>query len=227
MKKVIFFDLDDTLINSRYAEYNAISEFRRNNKFDNITDGDFCKTWKEITERLYNQYLRGDFSFEEQRIRRIIETFSFYGRKISIEDAKEKFEEYLKIYEKNWILFDDTIDVLEKLKLKYKLAVISNGDGKQQMDKIVQTGIKKYFQEIIISSEIGSAKPNKKIFEVSCERMNALPEECIMIGDKFHVDIEGAINAGLMGIWIDRKNEDLEYKYKIKKLSEISKFLNI
>ena len=204
--KVIFFDLDDTLLNSMEAEYNAICKFKRNNNFDNIESEEFWKTWRTSTRGQYDRYLKGEISFQEQRIRRIQELYTRYGRTLSIQDANEKFDEYLSIYEKEWMVFDDTIEVLEELSGKYKLGVITNGDEKQQRDKITHTGIIKYFDQIIISGEVGVAKPSKEIFDIACKRMNALPEECIMVGDKYEIDIMGAINAGLTAIWVNRNH---------------------
>ena len=88
-------------------------------------------------------------------------------------------------------------------------------------------GLYNIFSQIIISSEVNVSKPNKKIFEIACEKTNSKPEECIMVGDKYGTDIEEALNAGLKAIWVDRKNETRDYKYKIKELREMRKFIEI
>lgn len=91
--------------------------------------------------------------------------------------------------------------------------------------KIEYTGLQKYFPEIIISSEIGSSKPDKEIFKIACKKINIEPENCIMVVDKYKVDIEECINIGIRGIWVNRKKETLNYKYTIDELSELFKFL--
>lgn len=222
----VLFDLDDTLVNSKKAEYNAICEFKNLYcKFDNIEDIDFAKAWNKITTEIYEKYHNGEISFEELRIERMKGLFDYYSIIISDEDAKEKFNDYLKIYEKKWILFDDAKEVLENLKNKYKLVILSNGDGKQQRKKIEHTGLDKYFSYIVISSEVGFSKPEKEIFEIACKIVNYKPENCIMIGDKYKVDIEGSLNAGMHGIWVNRKKEKSSYEFQIEELSELSKYL--
>ncbi len=226
--KTIFFDLDDTLVNSKKAEYNAICEFKHLYEgFSKIEDNQFARTWSKVTMENYDKYHSGKITFEELRVKRMQCLFATYNVKLSDNEAKEKFEEYQTIYERNWILFEDAINLLEELKGRFNLAILSNGDGNQQRRKIEYTGLKKYFQEIIISGEVNVSKPNRKIFEIACEKTKSNPKECIMVGDKYDTDIEGALNAGLKAIWIDRKNESREYEYKISELVEMKKFLKI
>lgn len=224
--KAILFDLDDTLVNSKKAEYNAICEFKKlYSVFDEVKDNDIAQIWNNITMENYEKYHKGEISFEELRTKRMKELFTNYSINISKEDAKNKFKDYQKIYEKNWILFDDAEEALKTLKSKYKLVILSNGDGKQQRKKIEYTGLNKYFTNIVISSEVGYSKPEKEIFDIACRMVNLEPKNCVMIGDKYKVDIEGAINAGMHGIWVNRKNEHSNYEYQIEELIELTKYL--
>ncbi len=224
--KAVLFDLDDTLVNSKKAEYNAICEFKNlYNEFNKIKDVNFAEVWSRVTMETYEKYHKGEISFEELRIGRMKGLFSNYSINISDEDAKEKFKDYQNIYEKNWILFDDAKELLENLKNRYKLVILSNGDGKQQRKKIEYTGLNQYFSDIVISSEVGYSKPEKEIFDIACKMINLKPENCIMIGDKYKVDIEGSLNAGMYGIWINRKKEQSNYEYQIKELKELTKYL--
>lgn len=134
--KVILFDLDDTLVNSKKAEYNAICDFKKSySEFDRIKDIDFAMIWNKITMEKYEKYHSETLSFEELKIGRMKGLFSNYLINISDEDAKKKFKDYQNIYEKDWILFDDAKELLEKLKGRYKLVIISNGDGKRTKEK--------------------------------------------------------------------------------------------
>ena len=181
---------------------------------------DYCnKHRQEIIKnsiRVYNAVIRHEWESLEKRC-------------CDFKLLEQKFKQYKNnkemLYEKNWILFDDVIYVLEKLKDNYKLVIVSNGDGHQQRKKIEYTGLQKYFSEIIISSEVGASKPDKEIFKIACKKINIEPENCIMVGDKYKVDIEGCINIGMRGIWINRKKETLNYKYTINELSELFKYL--
>ena len=222
----LLFDLDDTILNSRVAQLNAILEFKKKNKeFQNINDEEFINKWDVIMKAKYEKYLKGKITFQELRRERIKTMFFVYDITITNSEAEKLFDSYQEIYEKNWKTFDDAEEVLDELKTKYKLAIVSNGNSMQQRKKIKLTGLDKYFKDIFISEEVGYAKPQKEIFLIACKAINVKPENAVMIGDKYKVDIEGSINAGLNAIWINRKNEKIDYKWRIKELKELKEVL--
>lgn len=224
--EAILFDLDDTILNSRTAQINAILEFKAKHKvFQSINDEEFINKWDIIMKAKYEKYLKGEITFQELRKERIKTMFSVYDIRITDSEAEKIFDSYQEIYEKNWKTFDDAEEVLDELKAKYKLAIVSNGNSMQQRKKIRLTGLDKYFTNIFISSEVGYVKPQKEIFLKACEAINVKPENTVMIGDKYKVDIEGSIKAGLNAIWVNRKNEKIDYKWRIKELKELKEIL--
>lgn len=224
--KAIFFDLDDTLVNSRNAEIEAADEFKKKfHEFDKMKDKDFEELWHKIAIDQYERYAKNEISYEMNKINRIKILFSKFNIKKEDEEALQIFNMYLDLYEKNWRLFDDSRELLETLKGKYKLGLITNGDSNQQRKKIDTTKIGDYFSEIIISSEAEVSKPNKKIFEIACKKIEEEPQNCVMIGDSYKLDIQGAQNYGLNAIWVNRKNEEIEYGNQIKELKEILNLL--
>lgn len=224
MKKInaIFFDLDDTLVDSRKAEKDASIEFKKFfQEFSNVDDDYFSDLWHKVAMEQYERYSKGEITYEKQKINRIKIFFSKFDIKKQDKEAEELFKKYLGLYEEKWKVFNDTITILNKLKKKYKLGIITNGDEKQQKNKLKLTKLMKYFNSINISGEIGFSKPNKEIFEIACKRINEKPENCMMIGDSFKLDIQGALNNGLNAIWINRKNEEFEFENQIKELKEL------
>lgn len=222
----ILFDLDDTIINSKKAQLNAILEFKKKHEeFKNIGDEEFAEKWDAIVKEKYKKYLKEEIKFSELKKERMKAIFLSYGIDILDKEAEEQFDTYQQTYEKNWIMFDDTQEVLDDLKIKYKLAIVSNGDSIQQRKKIKLTGLDRYFTDIFISEEVGYAKPQKEIFLTACKAINVKPENVVMIGDKYKVDIEGSLNAGLNAIWVNRKNEKINYKWQIKELKELKEIL--
>lgn len=226
MIKAILFDLDDTLLNSKEAEYNAICEFKSSfNVFNKISNDEFAKIWNQITAGAYDEYEKGKFTFKQQRIERIKRIFKKYNVDVSDKEAHERFNMYLKLYEQHWKLIKNAKEVLEKLSKDFKLAIVTNGDSKHQRKKIETLGIQKYFSQIIISSEVGYAKPSQEIFKLACEKLNLLPEECIMVGDRLKKDIVGSKAIGMKALWLNSRNEQFEYEYEIKNLNEILNYI--
>lgn len=221
--KAIFFDLDHTILNSKKSEEEAMHElFKTCQELQEFNEEEFEEKWHKNALVLYEKYNKKEITFERQRLDRVKNTFLDFGIIKNDEEAKEIFKIYLKWYEKKWQLFDDAKEVLEKLKKDYKLGIITNGDGIQQRQKLENTKITNYFSQIIISSEVGFSKPEKEIFKLACEKIKEKPESCIMVGDNLKADVQGAINAGLNGIWINRRNEKFEFKNQIKELKEIT-----
>ena len=226
--KAILFDLDDTLLDGKTAQNKALNDFKESFQgLKQIEKAELEEKWREITLKHYDTYQKGIITFEESRIRRMKDLFLLIGEHISDEEAKERFKVYKSLYEKNWTAFNDVIDVLEKVKHSYKLAIVTNGDSVQQREKLDKIGITKYFDQITISSEVGSAKPDKEIFEVTCNKLHVKPEECVMIGDKFKVDVTGGRNLGMASIWANRKNEKIDYEMQIKNLTEIYNYIAV
>ena len=139
----------------------------------------------------------------------------------------ENFEHYFEIiYEAfarkdHWHVFDDVIDsgILEKLKnSSITLGVVSNWDSR--LHTILKgTGLAEYFDFILASAEVGSAKPDKKIFIEAIRRSGVKPAEVCHIGDDLRADIRGANSVGIEAILIDRNS-----RHKKNSLATISSF---
>jgi putative hydrolase of the HAD superfamily len=131
--------------------------------------------------------------------------------------------------------FSKTTEILIYLKSKgYRLAVISNGLTIKQWEKLVRLNLHNFFDEIITSEEVGFEKPNKYIFEEALKRMNCTAENSIMVGNKFDTDCMGAINVGMSSILVNSKlssketqkikNENLDVKI-IKNIEQLDELL--
>jgi putative hydrolase of the HAD superfamily len=102
------------------------------------------------------------------------------------------------------LLFPNTTEVLDYLANKnYQLHLITNGFEKTQHSKLKNSGLDKYFVEVITSEGSNSLKPQKEIFEYAFARTKAALHESIMIGDSLEVDIQGAMNAGIDQVFVN------------------------
>ncbi|MBQ3475113.1 MAG: HAD family hydrolase [Bacilli bacterium] len=168
-----------------------------------------------------------------------------------IDDAVDKYEQYFNMYDRkkmndfvnervNIDLPDNFIDiaikylakcykeedksiskVLEYLSSKYELVVLSNWFRENQESRLKDLGLDKYFTDMVFTDEVLN-KPNKEAFIKACADKS--PDECIMVGDNFDVDIIGAVNAGIKAILID-PNDKYEYENKIKNINELEELL--
>ena len=72
-----------------------------------------------------------------------------------------------------------------------------------------QLGISRYFNELVISSEVGADKPDPFIFGRALELAGVAPHEALHVGDDPKHDWEGATSAGLQVFRLDRPRESL------------------
>ncbi len=204
---MIFFDIDDTLLDHSKSEYLAAKAFYNRYRYEiHISVDKFYMLWNQVSEKYFDKYLKGDITFAEQRVERIKEIYTFLGINLSSNDAEIKFRYYLNKYEENWIAFEDVTPCLNEL-CGHILGIISNGDLQQQTLKLKRMGIINLFSNIITADELGVAKPNVKIFEKACLLVNERPQNCYYIGDNLNTDILPCKEIGIKAIWLNRRNE--------------------
>jgi FMN phosphatase YigB (HAD superfamily) len=92
-------------------------------------------------------------------------------------------------------------NVLEMLSMKFRLIAITNGSLKVY-EHIKKHHLERYFEMIICSSEAGTFKPEKEIFNAALYKAAIPASEVLMIGDSLHADIFGAWNCGIRAFWI-------------------------
>jgi putative hydrolase of the HAD superfamily len=123
-----------------------------------------------------------------------------------------------------WILFYETVEVLEHLSQSgFQLGVISNFDSRLH-SVLKSLHIAHFFKTVTISGEEGFAKPSPEIFIKALQKAGAMPNESLFIGDHPINDIEGATDAGIDAVLVDRRQE-YRLKNKIEDLRGIYAYL--
>lgn len=108
-----------------------------------------------------------------------------------------------------WELYPEVIDVLENLRPRFQLAVVSNFDGRLRLI-LEQLGVSKFFAHIFISSELGADKPDPEIFRRALRIANLQPNEALHVGDDPKRDWEAARAAGLEVFALERPRNSLQ-----------------
>ena len=121
--------------------------------------------------------------------------------------------------------------VVEALKVRYPLGLLSNFDSAETGMKILAThGLRPYFSPIHISEALGYRKPRREAFQHTAETMGVAPQDVLFIGDTFALDVVGAKGVGMDAVWFDRQKTppDLDQArpdYTITRLSDLLEIL--
>lgn len=143
-----------------------------------------------------------------------------------VSSAEELLREFNLEFPRHVKLFDETTEVLQKLKQRgYRLAFITNGRGLVQHRKLDLCGIKPYVDTVLVSGEEGVHKPNRELFLRAAARLCVSPKNCVMVGDHPVNDIAGAQGAGMKAIYLNSVGRD-EHPENVTEVTELRDVLN-
>lgn len=197
---MIFFDLDNTLLDEEAARNKHLPEFYNRYKHRGTSDfPTFTRRWAESLEIYYKMFLDGKLTIEEQRLRRI--EHSLGTTSISLAELEEMGRDYTRLNEESWMVFPEWKPFLDRSPPKKSL--VTNGSSVQQRKKLYLLDLEKYFTKLFISEEVGFAKPSKSLFEMLFSESEFHPRDCVFVGDNLNNDILPSIDIGMKAIWIN------------------------
>ena len=202
----IFFDLDHTLWD--FQKNSALTfDFLLKKYQINIDLNKFLNIYIPINFSYWKLYRDEKITKEFLRYNRLKSSLEKLNISLSDDVINKIADDYVISLPVNNFLIKDTILVLDYLRNKYRLHIITNGFTEVQNKKIVNSQIKKYFHSIIDSETVGVKKPNIKIFDYALKISGARSKNSLMIGDNLEADILGALNAGFHAIHFNNNNE--------------------
>ena len=225
MIRYVLFDVDDTLLDFGKAEAAAIRK-----TFERIgipvTD-ELIRRYSEINAQQWSRFEKGEITREKLLTERFDILFSELGINVPSEMAQASYEYLLGI---GHYFVDGAAELLEALKDKYELYIVSNGNASVQDRRLKSAGIIPYFKDIFISERVGFNKPSAEFFEACFERIPGFEKDkAVIVGDRLSSDILGGINAGVKTCWFnprgDAPDPDIPADYEIKHLSELPALL--
>ena len=210
----IFFDLDHTLWDFEKNSGLAFNEIFIELNFPFSLDV-FLKLYNPINHAQWKLYRENKITQEDLRFNRLNKTFEKLNYSASIGLIDKISEQYITYLSTFPHLFEGAIELLEVLKNRFRLHIITNGFDKVQQFKIENSGIKSFFEFVFTAEKVGFKKPHPEIFIQSLKTVNTTAEASIMIGDSFEADILGALNQGMQAIHFNSHNEEVHTKCPI------------
>jgi YjjG family noncanonical pyrimidine nucleotidase len=223
-KKAIFFDLDHTLWdfekNSALAFEVILPKYNIDIKLE-----DFLEIYVPANVKYWKMYRDGEITQQQLRYGRLKDVFVALDYEISEGLLQEVSDEYVALLPTNNHLFNGAVEVLDYLKSKYSLHIITNGFQDIQDIKMKSSNIHHYFDTITNSENAGCKKPHPAIFEYALTAANVEKCDSIMIGDCIEADVQGALDCGLDAIYFNEHR--LETHPSIKQVNHLLELKNI
>tara|TARA_A100001015_G_scaffold12080_1_gene14269 strand:- start:643 stop:2304 length:1662 start_codon:yes stop_codon:yes gene_type:complete len=222
--KYTFFDLDNTLYN--YTECHNKALFfilegisdKLNISIDEIQDK------YDLISRSLKYELSGTASSHNKGIY-IKQLLEEYNIDLGLSVLYEK--SYWKMFYENLKCYDGVYDFIKWLKNNnIGVVIVTDYETEYQIEKLKYLELLPYIDKVITSEEVGKEKPSKQMFLTALHKINAKPEEVIMIGDNYEKDILGAKNMNIIPFYFNQ--QELSGFLSINSFTELHKtFINI
>ncbi len=217
----LLFDVDNTLLD---FDANEAESFRRmmGDLGETYTE-EIYKTYHAMNEELWRKLERKEIALQEVLDNRFSWLMERYGKQVDGVVWEKTYRKYLN---RGTQEMPGVRPVLDALRGRYRLYVITNGMTDTQEYRMGASGLAAYFDQCFISEQIGASKPSKEFFDHVKSRISQFDAaRTLVIGDSLTSDIKGGHDAGTDTCWICRNPEakpgEERPTYRIRELSEL------
>ena len=221
---VLLADNDGTLMDFDASERVALKEAmdRQGVRLDEARE----KLYSEINARLWEAFERRETTQSALRVDR----FRIFLKEIkSPADAERMSEDFLEALSLRCDEIDGAYDFLREAAARVPVVMITNGISAVQRSRFARSRLTPFFREIVVSEEIGAAKPDPRFIETALARVNADPARALILGDSLTSDIAAANASHVAGCWFNPKGKKnttaFSPDYEIRTLKEALEWL--
>lgn len=199
----LLFDADGTLFDYDRAERAALAAALQ--QIGVAFQPEQLAAYRRVNQQVWQALERGEITLDALKVRR----FELLFQAIEVTHSPADFSaRYLDAIADCAGLMDGALEVVQALRTRYRMAIVTNGLSSVQRRRFEHCAIRDCFANIIISEEIGSAKPAQEFLDLTFARLaNPSKSEVLMIGDNWSSDIVGGVQYGLDTCWYNRSRQ--------------------
>lgn len=223
--KWILLDLDNTIFDFNTSSYLAFNAFL--NDFGIERRSQYYDIYKKVNATAWQKLESGEITSDEVKWTR----FQNFFEAIGIEkDPHQANICYLDHLVDNFRFIHQAEETVAYLGSNYLLAAVTNGLKRVQRPRLHRSGIMAAFSVVVVSEEVGSAKPQQAFFDVAFSKMGSpVKKEVIIVGDNLTSDIKGGLDYGIDTCWYNHERiingHDIRPHFEINSLDEIKEIL--
>ena len=223
----ILLDLDDTIFDYGKTEY---SSFRKTCLY---FFGDFCednyKSYHEINKSYWTKFQDGEVSLQTVKTNRFIDFGKTNFPDIKI-DPLTLSENFIDNLSESVFLLDGALEFLDFLKRNnFEISIITNGIKRNQLKRIELAEIGHFFNQIIISEDVGKGKPAREYFDFAEKKIGFEKSKTLVVGDNIQSDIKGAIDYGIDSCWFNiyqtENHTEIQPTYEANSFEDLKELL--
>jgi len=222
--KVLLFDGDETLLDFKKAERQALRDTLRRFGYD--CNEKLLTRYHQINHGLWRDFERGRITKAEIQTTRFQKLFDEFN--LPREDGLAPA--FQKSLAEQAPLIEGAGEVIAGLYKKYPLYIVSNGVAATQRNRLRLSGLADYFQAVFTSEEIGHPKPAAEFFQRCFEQIADFEvSKTLIVGDSLSADMAGGAAAGIDTCWFNpegaRNEENIPITMEIRQLTELMNLL--
>jgi 2-haloacid dehalogenase len=192
------FDADNTVFDYDEAERQALDE-TLDDFLTGVPKEEARAAYRQVNKRFWAAFEAGTVTLQELKVGRFQELLSTLG--VWDPDPSEMAHSYLERLASKPILLPHARETVTELAGRARLCLVTNGITSVQRGRLAASGLEKYFAAILISEELGFAKPDARFFARACEMLGLPPSDVLCVGDNPVADVGGAHAAGIDACW--------------------------
>ena len=217
----LLLDADGTLFDFDQAEATALADTFAELRL--ALTPEHAALYRRFNQQVWREFEQGLTTAAALRTRRFALLFETIGIATDLDHFSDRYLHHLANQPQ---LIDGALDVVAELHQRCRLAIITNGLQAVQRPRLTRSALHAYIDALIVSEEVGAAKPGQMIFDAAFERMGQPGKaEVMIVGDSLSSDIRGGYDYGIDTCWYNPGAKPLEGlarpTYEIRRLTEL------
>lgn len=202
----LIFDADGTLFDFHRGETEALQATVQ--AYDVPYTADLHHAYGAISDELWARFELGELPLDELKVMRFERLFGDLG--IALDGERFNLD-YMRELGRQTHLLPGAESLIERLAPRFRLLLATNGIAAVQRSRFARSSIGRFFEDVVISDEIGVAKPQREYMDEAFSRMgHPSKSDVLMIGDKLSSDIAGGADYGIDTCWFNPKGVSLD-----------------